>query len=67
MNGHLEDLDVGGEEILPLHPLLARHRSHQEGGVDVLPQGRDVLLQETDGATFTYFKLQSQEIYNSKN
>ena len=32
----LEDLDVGSEEVLPLHALLAGHRADQEGGVNVL-------------------------------
>ena len=31
----LEDLDVGGQQVLPLHPLPSRHRADQESGVDV--------------------------------
>ena len=32
---NLENLDVGGQQVLPLHPLPARHGPHQEGRVDV--------------------------------
>ena len=32
----LEDLDVGGEQVLALHALLAGHGADEEGGVDVL-------------------------------
>ena len=41
----LEDLDVGSEEVLPLHALLAGHRAHQEGGVNVLESNKSRDLQ----------------------
>ena len=31
----LEDLDVGGEQVLPLHPFASGHRSNEESCIDV--------------------------------